>query len=54
RGAFKLGGNSSCRQHIRSHYDLYIARCEEEACEPKEHCMPRDILRKKQLREAVA
>ncbi|KZT31258.1 hypothetical protein SISSUDRAFT_1067919 [Sistotremastrum suecicum HHB10207 ss-3] len=22
RGAFKLGGNSSCRQHIRSHYDI--------------------------------
>ncbi|KZS86538.1 hypothetical protein SISNIDRAFT_383658, partial [Sistotremastrum niveocremeum HHB9708] len=54
RGAFKLGGNSSCRQHIRSHYDEYIQRCEEANIKPKDHCMPRDKWKKKQLAEAVA
>lgn len=54
RGAFKLGGNSSCRQHIRSHYPRYLKRCEEEGIEPKEHCMPREMLEKLQLAEAIA
>lgn len=54
RGAFKLGGNSSCRQHIRSHYAEYLKRCAEEGCTPQEHCMPRDLLKKKKLQEAIA
>ncbi|KZS86442.1 hypothetical protein SISNIDRAFT_395680, partial [Sistotremastrum niveocremeum HHB9708] len=51
RGAFKLGGNSSCRQHIRSHYDEYVRRCEEEGIQPKDHCMPRDLWKKKKQKE---
>jgi hypothetical protein len=29
RKAFHKGGNSSCRQHIRQHYNLYVERCKE-------------------------
>ncbi|KZS87554.1 hypothetical protein SISNIDRAFT_470817 [Sistotremastrum niveocremeum HHB9708] len=54
RGAFKLGGNSSCRQHIRSHYEEYLKLCKEAGIKPKDHCMPRDLWKKKQLQEAIA
>ena len=29
RAAFFLGGNSTCRTHIRKHYEIYKARCQD-------------------------
>lgn len=54
RKAFHVGGNSSCRAHIRSHYALYELRCGEQNIAENHHAVPRDIpvqerKRKKQL-----
>jgi hypothetical protein len=39
--AFLKGGNSSCRQHVRKHYELYKTRCEEAGIEVDHWAMPR-------------
>ncbi|KAF7770801.1 hypothetical protein Agabi119p4_6775 [Agaricus bisporus var. burnettii] len=44
RKSFHVGSNSSCRQHIRQHYDYYSAKCKEEGLEESEHCVPRHVL----------
>lgn len=45
RKAFHKGGNSSCRTHIRQHYELYVEKCEK-ADVPMHHwAIPRDIWR---------
>jgi hypothetical protein len=49
RCAFFMGSNTSCRAHIRSHYEIYKARCEEGGIELNERCIPRQILKKAQL-----
>ena len=36
RKAFHTGGNSSCRQHIRQHYEIYKQRCKEKKI-PEHH-----------------
>ena len=41
RKAFHVGSNSSCRQHIRSHYELYKARCAEQNI----HAVPHELER---------
>lgn len=44
RKAFLVGSNSTCRQHIRQHYDYYSEKCKEEGIPESEHCVPRNIL----------
>lgn len=46
RNAFFLGGNSSCRTHIRSHYKEYEKRCNEANIELNHHAIPRPIWKK--------
>jgi hypothetical protein len=46
RRAFHKGGNSSCRQHIRQHYNIYKERCEKGGIDMSHHAVPRDVWRK--------
>ncbi|KIM55593.1 hypothetical protein SCLCIDRAFT_85934, partial [Scleroderma citrinum Foug A] len=46
RKAFHLGGNSSCRQHIRIHYKEYQQRCAEGNIPENDHAVPHEILEK--------
>jgi len=43
RKAFHMGGNSSCRQHIRQHYALYKERCEKANIPVNHWAIPRSI-----------
>jgi hypothetical protein len=43
RKAFHVGSNSSCRQHIRSHYEVYKSKCKELGLKENHHAIPRDI-----------
>ncbi|KIM58355.1 hypothetical protein SCLCIDRAFT_55519, partial [Scleroderma citrinum Foug A] len=43
RKAFHLGSNSSCRQHIRIHYEEYQQRCVEGGIPENDHAVPREI-----------
>jgi hypothetical protein len=43
--AFLIGGNSTCRYHIRQHYEYYSKRCKEEGIEERERCVPPEILK---------
>jgi len=43
RKAFHIGGNSSCRVHIRQHYQLYQQRCKEENIPENHWAIPRSI-----------
>src|SRR5882762_186102 len=43
RKAFHIGGNSSCRLHIRQHYPLYKERCEKEQIPVNHWAIPRSI-----------
>jgi hypothetical protein len=45
RKAFHKGGNSSCRAHIRQHYQLYNQKCEEINVPVHHWAIPRDIWR---------
>jgi hypothetical protein len=47
RKCFHIGGNSSCRQHIRGHYDLYKARCEDRDVKMNDWAMPRALWKEK-------
>jgi hypothetical protein len=42
---FFRGGNSTCRTHIRKHYNLYSQKCEEQGIEENERCVPPEIAR---------
>ena len=46
--AFHTGSNSSCRQHIRSHYVLYKAWCAEREIPEHHHTLLRELLKAKQ------
>ncbi|KIK76897.1 hypothetical protein PAXRUDRAFT_59589, partial [Paxillus rubicundulus Ve08.2h10] len=48
RKAFFLGRNSSCRQHIHVHYDLYRERCVKQRIVKNHHAVPRDIQEERQ------
>jgi hypothetical protein len=48
RKAFFTGGNSSCRAHIRQHYDTYKTRCKEANVPENHHTIPRHIYREMQ------
>lgn len=43
RKAFHKGGNSSCRAHLRQHYELYKTRCAEKDIPINHWSIPRDI-----------
>ena len=43
RKAFFVGGNSSCRSHIRQHYQLYQQRCKEGNIPESHHAIPQVI-----------
>ena len=43
RNAFFTGGNSSCRSHIRQHYQLYKDRCKEAGIAENHHAIPRPL-----------
>jgi hypothetical protein len=49
RKMFYTGGNSSCRAHIRQHYELYKKRCEDGNIRENHHALPRPLY--KQLQE---
>jgi hypothetical protein len=46
---FYTGGNSSCRAHIRQHYELYKERCKDGDIRENHHALPRQLW--KQLEE---
>ena len=48
RKAFHVGSNSSCHQHIRSHYELYQAWCAEKNIPTQPHTIPQELLNAKQ------
>jgi hypothetical protein len=50
RKAFHTGGNSSCRAHIRKHYELYKQRCKDGNIPENHHALPRPLW--KELQEA--
>ena len=43
--AFHKGGNSSCRMHIRQHYELYVEKCEKANILMHHWAIPHDIWR---------
>lgn len=43
RKAFHRGGNSSCRLHLRQHYELYKEKCEKANVPINHWAIPRDI-----------
>lgn len=42
RKAFHKGGNSSCRAHLRQHYDLYKEKCEKANVPVNHWAIPRE------------
>ncbi|KAF9234312.1 hypothetical protein BU15DRAFT_8655, partial [Melanogaster broomeanus] len=44
RKVFHLGSNSSCHQHIRSHYELYQKQCKELKIVKNPHAVPRELV----------
>ena len=47
--AFHLGGNSSCCQHIRGHYEIYRQRCAEQKIPENHYAVPREIVAEHEL-----
>jgi hypothetical protein len=43
RKAFLKGGNSSCRQHARKHWEIYKKRCDDAKIQVDHWAIPRDI-----------
>src|SRR5271156_913731 len=41
RVAFHVGGNSSCRAHLRQHYEVYMEKCEKANIPTNHWAMPR-------------
>ncbi|KAH9034562.1 hypothetical protein EDB85DRAFT_1813632, partial [Lactarius pseudohatsudake] len=44
RKSFFTGSNSTCRQHIRQHYEMYSQQCKENGIMESEQCVPIAIL----------
>ena len=53
RSTFFTGGNSTCRAHIRGHYDVYKERCKEKDILENHHAIPRDILKEMQEEKSM-
>ncbi|KAF8871098.1 hypothetical protein BD779DRAFT_1429365, partial [Infundibulicybe gibba] len=43
RKCFHVGGNSSCRTHIRRHFKEYKERCEADNIPLNHHALPRQL-----------
>ncbi|KAG2122689.1 hypothetical protein BD769DRAFT_1360304, partial [Suillus cothurnatus] len=43
---FHLSSNSSCHQHIHSHYNLYKTECSKLGICENHHVIPRELLKK--------
>lgn len=48
---FFRGANSTCRTHIRKHYEFYSQKCEEKKIKENKRCIPLEIAR---VREKAA
>jgi hypothetical protein len=48
RKAFFCGSNTSCRQHIRQHYEIYQKRCREQGLIENYRAVPPQILRERE------
>jgi hypothetical protein len=48
RKAFFCGSNTTCRQHIRQHYQAYQQRCEEQGLKENYRAVPPQILRERE------
>jgi hypothetical protein len=44
RKTFHVGSNSSCRQHIRGHYDVYKEKCAELGIGENHHALPQALM----------
>ncbi|KAG2062725.1 hypothetical protein BDR04DRAFT_981664, partial [Suillus decipiens] len=44
--AFHLSSNSSCHQHICSHYNLYKTECSKLGICKNNHAIPQELLKK--------
>jgi len=53
RKAFHVGGNSSCQQHLRQHWELYEKKCQENNVPVNHWAIPRHILKKRQAEKTV-
>lgn len=51
RKAFHVGGNSSCRHHIRQHYEIYRARCQSANIKMSDRAIPLAILKARKEKE---
>jgi hypothetical protein len=51
--AFLTGSNTTCRGHIRQHYEYYSKRCKEAGIEESERCVPPEILRARKSKSSV-
>jgi hypothetical protein len=54
RKAFHKGGNSSCRLHIRQHYDIYLEKCTKANIPVHHWAIPRDIWREMEEEKEAA
>lgn len=45
RKCFHKGGNSSCRQHIRQHYEIYQERCKAQGITENHRAIPTDVIK---------
>jgi DNA-binding LacI/PurR family transcriptional regulator len=52
RKAFHIGGNSSCRAHLRQHYNLYKERCEKADIPLNHWAIPRTVWKKMEEEKA--
>ena len=48
---FHVGGNSSCRQHLRQHWDLYEKACEEKNIPVNHWAVPRGVWRERKAQK---
>jgi hypothetical protein len=48
RKAFFCGSNTSCRQHLRQHYEIYQKRCKEEGIPENYRAVPPHILKERE------
>jgi hypothetical protein len=53
RKSFHKGGNSSCRQHIRQHYEQYKAGCESQGISMSQRAIPLAVLKAKEAAEVA-
>lgn len=52
RKAFHVGGNSSCRQHLRQHWELYSQKCKAKNIPVNHWAIPREVLKQQEAEKA--